>query len=540
MKKLLLIALTCLCIACGDVFMDNKTQNKDVTLESKNQYQDLTLDGIPDQMSYYYRGEKINITVDRGCVNVIADEDFMQSSVANKTLQKFNLERDERNPIQGMTKLKFITTPDVMEFKNAIAALKQNEQIKYVFPFFENAGAEPVGTSDVFYLRMKDENDTLLLKNEAEQLKVQIVKQIPYMPEWYILSIKNSDFHNTIEASNYFYETGLFEDVDPAFMLDFKPACLNDPLYSMWGLVNLIGFPGMDINICNAWSITKGEGVKIALVDFGIDRTNPQLSPSLDANKYDAKSGTSNTSLSYNMYESHGTHLAGTMVAKKDLVQPYVGVAPDAKLIEVSHDFTGSMMSAELASGISWATNYADIINCAWDFPPGSPFFSYALELAISNALGVNGRGGKGCVVVCSAGNTSGVIGYPASCNNDILVVGSIDSMGFRAFDSGYGPQLDVVAPGVHIWSLKNSGDYHDAFKSGTSMAAAHVSGIAALILSVKPNLTSLQVRNLIETTAKKAHSVPKYNYIFDNIHTNGMWNNEMGYGLVDAYNVVK
>ncbi len=115
-------------------------------------------------------------------------------------------------------------------------------------------------------------------------------------------------------------------------------------------------------------------------------------------------------------------------------------------------------------------------------------------------------------------------------------------SDGETNWGSNYGAALDVVAPGVKIYTTDAPGiggyekegdyDYTDRFR-GTSAACPHVSGIAALILSQAPFLTQKQVGNIIEKTARK---VGNYYYRHDPTRTNGAWNNEMGYGLVDAY----
>ena len=104
---------------------------------------------------------------------------------------------------------------------------------------------------------------------------------------------------------------------------------------------------------------------------------------------------------------------------------------------------------------------------------------------------------------------------------------------------SANGDNLDVMAPGDNIYST--STDY-TGYKSdaGTSYAAPHVSGIAALMLSVNPNLTGQQVRDIIETTAQKIGSIYEYPYSNSSQHPNGTWNFDMGYGLVDAYAAVQ
>jgi len=136
---------------------------------------------------------------------------------------------------------------------------------------------------------------------------------------------------------------------------------------------------------------------------------------------------------------------------------------------------------------------------------------------------------------VFGTGNENGALRYPANSNPDILTVGAITSDGSRSDFSNYGSQLDVVAPGTDILSTAPNNLTRNS--SGTSMAAPHVSGVVALILSVNPCLTGKQVRDIIEQTAQK---VGNYSYANNYGRYNGTWNNEMGYGLVNAYEAVK
>lgn len=203
--------------------------------------------------------------------------------------------------------------------------------------------------------------------------------------------------------------------------------------------------------------------------------------------------------------------------------------------MRVSHDlYLSSTFSAELADGISWAwKNGADVITNSWGDQGGAYYnrmHSTILEQAITDAM-TKGRNGLGCVVTFAAGNYSGVMDYPGNFHDDILTVGSIDSNGSRSSFSGYGTKLDVVAPGNNILStLPNNST---GSKNGTSMATPHVAGIAALVISNNPTLTRLQVVTAIEKSAKKVGS---YTYSTTSGRPNGTWNNQMGYGLVDAY----
>lgn len=143
-------------------------------------------------------------------------------------------------------------------------------------------------------------------------------------------------------------------------------------------------------------------------------------------------------------------------------------------------------------------------------------------------------------VVVFATGNDNGSINYPANSDENILAVGAIGNNGRRANFSNYGTKLDVVAPGVNITTTNVLGSSIPMYVSdfgGTSAACPHVAGVAALILSVNPDLTSVGVIDIIEKTARK---VGGYSYSKVSGRPNGTWNNEMGYGLVDAYAAVQ
>jgi subtilisin family serine protease len=489
------------------------------------------------QTYYYYQGCKINLTVDSTYLNIIADSELQKSLDSSSISRNLEIERDSGLKNQQMLRLKFKTVLNEQEYLNAINTLKENLQVKYIFPYFKRQDAEPIGTSDIFYIKLKDIKDVGTLENLVRQQNMKILQQVAYTPLWYVVSIQNSDFSNAIDASNHFFETGLFENTDPAFMFNFRPDCTNDPMFDqLWGLSNSSN-PGVDVKACDAWNITRGANIKVAVVDQGIYMTHNDLSANIFPLSFDAQSGTSpSVFISGN---SHGTHVAGTVAAVRNNNLQVVGVAPESALIGVSHDlYISPTISSELAGGINWAwQNGADIITNSWG-DQGGAFYddlhSAVLEDAIMSAIR-QGRNGKGSVVTFAAGNHAPVMDYPAYFNDSILTVGAIESYGYRASFSGYGNPLDVVAPGVNILSTLpyNSTGYYD----GTSMATPHVAGIAALVLSVNPTLTGQQVRDIIESTAQK---VGGYNYQTDPDHPNGTWSNEMGYGLVNAYAAVQ
>lgn len=307
----------------------------------------------------------------------------------------------------------------------------------------------------------------------------------------------------------------------------------------VYGGLNNSSNSSIDIIACDAWTITEGSGVNVAVIDTGIQLDHDDLDTNIASISYDCQTQTSPSILRPEFpWFDHGTHVAGTIGAIKDNNFQIVGVSPQSNLLSISHSLSLTQnISAELASGFSWAVqNGADVINNSWGDPDpnGSNLGSPILENSITDALN-NGRNGQGTVVVFATGNENGGLRYPANAISDILAVGSITSSGSRSSFSNFGSLLDIVAPGSNILSTVPYDS--TAPKNGTSMASPHSAGVAALIISVNPCLSGQQVREIIEQTAQKVGS---YSYTSSSTHPNGTWNNEMGYGLVDAYAAVQ
>lgn len=225
-----------------------------------------------------------------------------------------------------------------------------------------------------------------------------------------------------------------------------------------WGVEN-VGAPGY-------WNRTKGEGIRVAVLDTGISRKHPDLQGQV-------KGGVSLAGPAAGE-NGHGTHVAGTIAAVMN-DKGIVGVAPAVELYDV-HAFAedGSAEVADIAEGISWAIeNKMHIINMSFGTSEDSPILQHAIAQAAR----------AGIVMVASAGNNGGAIEYPAAYKQ-VISVGAIDQKGQLAEFSSRGRKLNTVAPGVGI----NSTWLHNSYRvlDGTSMAAAHVSGLQALRLSRK------------------------------------------------------
>ncbi|RTL13764.1 MAG: hypothetical protein EKK56_04065 [Flavobacteriaceae bacterium] len=499
---------------------------------------------------YYYKGNKVFLTIDKTKVNIVVNSQFDKNSISNLNIQDFQLINNNNTKTFDVN---YNSEPTDMEFYQKLNALKSNPNIDYVNLFFKRGiGNQSISISNICYVKLKNQNDYNLLQTQVTAKGAQIIEQVPYMPLWYAIKINARNIYNTLTLTSQLWETNIFEDIDPGFLFDFssdtetnsnnnlnnmQTTCTNDTNFSsLWGLYNSAN-PNIDINACDAWNITEGQGVTVAVVDNGIEKIHFDLAANIHPLSYNMNTGTSPSAIPDDF---HGTHIAGTIAAIKNNNLQVVGVAPQAKIMDVSRsDLITPNYAAIHASGISWAwQNGADVINCSWGDQNGmfyTTFHATILENAILNAM-ILGRNEKGSIVIFGSGNRGG-IDYPGNFHPDIITVGAINQTGQRVtspINSAYGINLDVVAPGFDILSTSLQNSTYNTY--GTSMATPHVGGIVALMLSVNPCLTRMQVANIIESTSQKVGG-----YAYSNItnRPNGVWNNEVGYGLVDAYAAV-
>lgn len=262
-----------------------------------------------------------------------------------------------------------------------------------------------------------------------------------------------------------------------------------------WG-VGRIGAPRI-------WSRYQGGAIRVAVLDTGISGTHPDLKVVRVYNTIAGKP-------SYDQ-NGHGTHVAGTVAALRNRFG-VVGVAPRVRIYSVkAFDQSGNAFTSDIVQGLEWCIrNGMHVINMSFGMTDESDTVAEQLRRAYV----------KGIVLVASAGNGgagSGQIDFPGRMEEVIAVAASTREDEVAGFSSR-GSGISVTAPGEDICSTIPGKTY--TRMDGTSMAAPHVTGTAALLLAKNRRLTPARIRQLLQSTAKPLA---------------GFTSNDQGAGLVQA-----
>ena len=540
-KKLFLFSIVTLMLTTG---CDSSFDGINTTTESVDASKSLeTRATDSNQLNYYwYQGKKVFLKqkTTKQYVLFDAEKEPIVSKVIKMTGDNSHVSKTVNlTYVKGLSNVvndKDLKWCVINNDNTIISDLAKQSDIKYSAPFFETIdNGKEIGISHLFYVKLKTIEDKYLLFDMASKLRVEVLGNNEYMPLWYTLSCDVNSSGNSLQMSNVFYESGLFEYAEPDIIYNIELASTsstsfpNDPYFNnQW---NLDG--SNSINWKQAYYLSTGSNVDIAIIDKGADYMHPDFNWKLRP-AYDLRSNTMNAT---NIYGTHGANCAGIICAQVNNNKGLSGISPDSDVYMYAHPLDGHVNSdQELATGIALASQSCDVISCSWG--GGAP--SNMITDAIHYYALMWGRNGKGVVVVFATGNDDNIVKFPANYNENILAVGATERNGWRASFSNYGSELDVVAPGTEIITTNLLGSSIPMYISnfeGTSAACPHVAGVAALILSVNPDLTSNEVIDIIERTASK---VGGYTYSTVTGRPNGTWNNQMGYGLVNAYSAVQ
>ncbi len=335
-----------------------------------------------------------------------------------------------------------------------------------------------------------------------------------------------------------------YAEIDAVVSTCQASVSLNDPFLNSQNVVGQ-GHPDLwghhFINAPKAWSQSTGKNIIVAVVDSGIDIEHPDLKANLwvnakeipgngldddgngfidDIHGYDfigAREASPTPGPLKQDVSGHGTHVAGTIAATGNNGLGLAGVAFDARImgVKVLDDSGYGTMSTCIQGLLYAASKGAQVVNCSW----GSETYSKALHEAIQSLYEA------GVVVIAAAGNeSSDVMDFCPAHFPEVITVAALDlpiepysqeTQGLASY-SNIGARVDIAAPGSQILSLHASNAPqsdiiadHYALLSGTSMAAPHVSGVVALVMSQKPQARVEQIRQILKGSARPVNTHP-------------------------------
>ena len=403
------------------------------------------------------------------------------------------------------------------KFRDFAADLKKNnvlENVEYIQPDYQLS----LSSNDPYYSSQWGVENTSAVAEKSEEgtLERKILRRLP--PHLRDAIEKNIDFKKFLintparELRDKLRSGEVPGGIEPHILMQLahEPAIMD--IDKMAGTTSNQPEYLCDAGVSKAWEISTGNGATVAVIDTGIDIAHEDLAENIWVNtgeipnngidddgngKVDDVNGW-NFSDNNNVVcdissmenENHGTHIAGIIAAVKDNGRGIAGVAPSAKVMPLKVFKNGTAYTSDIINAIQYAESMGvKIVNCSW----GSIDDNIALKETIQNS---------NMLFVCAAGNSSADIDsnpvYPAAfdCSN-IITAASVNGYGSLSGFSNYGEScVDVAAPGEEIQSTLTGGAYGK--KSGTSMAAAFVSGEAALLLSNSENMTAIELKERI------------------------------------------
>lgn len=467
---------------------------------------------------YWSNNKKIFLVKDEGKFLVRASE---KSNTESRLTKESSIESLDRiNSYSILVKLKS-TEKSILD---NLSLLTNNR----IVSFKTASGHKAIPTGEILFMPKKGVSFDRVNKLSGNQLS--IVKE-----KYGTFRVFIENYNELLNISNKIYESGLVEYCHPNFIMDITKF-QNDPLYPDQYYLNntgqLGGTWGIDINAPQAWNINEGiHGVRVAVLDDGVEnhidmngRVVQGFTP-VNPNGFGAPIIQSN----------HGQACAGIIAATRDNNEGIAGIAPNFTEIVPINIFAGNESTADLAAAIDWAWDEgeADVLSNSWGFTQQGTYHDNIAQ-AIGRAR-TQGRNGNGAIVVFASGNSNQVfngVTFPANVSG-VITVGAVDNNGNIWNYSSRGSEMDLVAPSGNTNNNGNvrttdrpgnpgytNNNYVNTF-GGTSAACPQVAGVAALMLSVRPNLTESNIVNILRNTAT-------------NMGPSG-FDNTFGYGRLNA-----
>lgn len=446
----------------------------------------------------------------------------------------------------------------------ARAALKQEDDIRFAGRVLQDAqSGEVMLYTENFFIKFHDSVKESECLSVIARYKLKLKNKLAFATNAYFVEAEEGTGLAVFDLAEQILKEKSVEYCHPELVKERQYKAPPHPL--QWHLAKTkIKGKVVDnhVNIQNAWTITKGKGIVVAIIDDGVDINHPEFSGRIvhpfDAteNNEDPRPKTPD--------DSHGTACAG-MACAAGLKNGASGTAPEAKLMPIR--LRSGLGSMSEANAFTWAADHgADVISCSWGpadgdwWVPSDPLHSHTTVLPDSTRLAMDyalkkGRDGLGCVILFAAGNGNEEVMNDGYCSFEgVITVAACNDSGKRSVYSDFGKAIWVSFPSgdfeyepfKHPAPISeglrttdrlgkpgyNESDYTNTF-GGTSGACPGMAGIVALMLAANPSLTVKKVKQLIRKSCVRIDE------------TGGKYDSKKhsvfyGYGRIDAGKAVE
>lgn len=536
--------------------------------------------------SFFWRGgKKINVEKEEEVFTVLANSEAELERVQSLTGVK------EINPIQNRV------------FKVSVLKDKRDSVMKHIrskkLKGVCHHAYKPEGASNTRYyltdrimVRFKSGVSDQEIEAILTNIGAKLLKEYPGNSKTFLLQITKNAKMNPFKVANTLAKMDQVDYAEPNLINRYQSFYEPRDTYfeRQWHLKAWNGpqiFENADVSATEAWNITRGDrNVVIAVIDDGFDLSHPDLS-GLEKVIYakDYVDGDSNPFPEKSKGDYHGTPCAGVALAEENGMG-VVGIAPKCSFLPVR--FPLSADDDMMWEIFDYVGSKADVISCSWGPPPVNAPLSTLIFEKFHEVATIGGQRKKGCVIVFAAGNynaplhdmgstvfswnhpdyglleTKGPIINGEATHPDVIAVAASTSLNLKAAYSNWGKEISVCAPsdnwdpldpdtalpGRGIWTTDNEkfgygftgGSRFTGGFGGTSSATPLVAGVAAMVISVNPNLTAKEVKQILQDSADKIVDVntdPVLGFKKGEYNSNGHseW---FGYGRVNAYRAVK
>jgi subtilase family protein/type IX secretion system substrate protein/CARDB protein/proprotein convertase P-domain-containing protein len=505
---------------------------------------------------YYYQGHRFYLNQKTDMIFIKLKHEISKTDFESMISSIGTIPADysfEKNDVRQFVKLR--AGLDNVSLNNVISLMSNNSLVADASPAFsmiEGTGNANtlIGCEDNIIVQFKFSYTKDEINRYISSKGMTIKKELELTGGFsYILQLPATTGSKTsIDFANEVYETGMVNFADPGFfqtnLLQFVP---NDTFFPMqWSAINTgtnipvtgTGTADCDMGLDTAWNITLGSTKCIVgVVDTGMDTTHPDCAANV-LHGYN-----------YNYYADvyggfddygHGASTAGIIGSVGNNNLGTSGVCPTVRVFAAKiFNSAGSTTNTAIVNGLIGVRTFGNCWISSNSWGGGAPIA--AADQAITDGTTL-GRGGKGIVWCFATGNGNGALSWPSTHAN-VISVGGVSPCNQRKSPSScdlenfwganYGTGLDIVAPCVKIYAPVQGGTYTQSF-NGTSSATPNAAGVCALMLSKDSLQTWDTVRQRVDRSALK-----KGAYIYTSagplVNLGNTWNNEMGYGEINA-----